>query len=94
MVLLLAEYSDENIRKVILLQKKMQISWIRESRKQTYASYCRDWKKELLKDVRDIEQKQLINFAKEIDEYISKTYSDLASRTIAIRCDSMENCLP
>jgi TldD protein len=89
-----AEYSDENIRKVILAaEENANFMDSRIKKNKPMLPTVGTGKKELLKDVRDIEQKQLINFAKEIDEYISKTYSDLASRTIAIRCDSMEKLL-
>jgi TldD protein len=89
-----AEYSDENIRKVIFAaEENANFMDSRIKKNKPMLPTVGTGKKELLKDVRDIEQKQLINFAKEIDEYISKTYSDLASRTIAIRCDSMEKLL-
>ena len=50
-------------------------------------------KKELLHDVKDVEQKVYINYAKELDAYISERYPNLASRTIAVRADSMEKLL-
>jgi len=43
--------------------------------------------------VADCEQKVYIDFAREIDDYISKKYKNLASRTVAAREDSMEKLL-
>lgn len=41
----------------------------------------------------DVEQKTYIDFAKEIDAYISEKYPDLLSRTVAVRADSMEKLI-
>lgn len=38
----------------------------------------------------DFEQKRLIDLCKEIDAYIEKTYTDLVSRTVVYREDTME----
>ena len=44
-------------------------------------------------DIPDCEQKVYIDFAREIDDYITKKYKNLASRTVAAREDSMEKIL-
>lgn len=41
----------------------------------------------------DVEQKTRIDFARELDAYIEKTYPKLASRYIMVRADSMEKML-
>lgn len=41
----------------------------------------------------DAEQKTYIDFAKELDAYISEKYPDLLSRTIAVQSDSMEKLI-
>lgn len=45
------------------------------------------------KVIRDVEQKQYIEFVKEIDAYITKKYPNLASRSIIVSEDSMEKLL-
>lgn len=44
-------------------------------------------------EIDETEQKLYIDFSKEIDDYISKKYPKLASRTVASREDSMEKLL-
>lgn len=46
-----------------------------------------------VKVIRDVEQKQYIEFVKEIDAYITKKYPNLASRSIIVSEDSMEKLL-
>lgn len=41
----------------------------------------------------DFEQKRLIDLCKEIDAYIEKTYTDLVSRTVVYREDTMEKII-
>lgn len=41
----------------------------------------------------DPEQKQYIDFARELDAYLAKKYPDLASRVVQVRADSMEKRL-
>ena len=89
-----AEYSDENIKKVILVaEENATFMDSRIKKNKPKLPTIATGKRELLKDVRDVQQKLLINFAKEIDSYISKKYPDLSSHTTAIRCDSMEKLL-
>lgn len=45
------------------------------------------------KEVIDVEQKRYLEFAKDLDEYIAKTYKNIASRTVTIREDSREKLL-
>jgi TldD protein len=47
----------------------------------------------LVSDVKDVEQKTYIEFAKEVDAYIASKYPKLASRTVSARGDSMEKLL-
>ena len=45
------------------------------------------------KVIRDVEQKQYIDYVKEIDAYITKKYPNLASRSVIVSEDSMEKLL-
>ncbi len=45
------------------------------------------------KEIRDVEQKRYIEFAKEVDAYITAKYPGLSSRTVAAMEDSMEKLL-
>ena len=46
-----------------------------------------------IRDVKDIEQKTYIEFAKEVDAYIASKYPSLASRTVVVKGESMEKLL-
>ena len=47
----------------------------------------------LSEDIPDAEQKRYVEFARSIDDYVAKKYTNLASRTVAAREDSMEKLL-
>lgn len=44
-------------------------------------------------DFIDVPQKTLLDYARETDDYIQNKYPDLASRSVMIRCDSIERLL-
>jgi len=89
-----AEYTDEQIKAVLAAAKENAEFMDTRIRKNKPAlPSLGTGKKELLHNVRDVEQKVFIDFAKEIDAYISRKYPNLASRTISARSDSMEKLL-
>lgn len=89
-----AEYTDEKIKAVLAAaEENAKFMDMRIKKNKPRLPLVGTGKKELLHDVKDVEQKVYINYAKELDAYISERYPNLASRTIAVRADSMEKLL-
>mgnify|MGYP000865321983 CR=1 FL=1 len=89
-----AEYTDEKIKAVLAAaEENAKFMDTHINKNKPMFQPARTGKKELQYTVRDVEQKVFIDFAKEIDAYISRKYPDLASRTIAVFSDSMEKLL-
>lgn len=89
-----AEYSDEIIREV--LRAAEENAFFLSSRVKKNRGPLPPLKEGTLKldrEVKDTEQKRYIEFARELDSYIAEKYPKLASRSINVRCDSMEKLL-
>lgn len=89
-----AEYTDDSIKAV--LDAALENALFMDSRvhknKPAFPAIG-SGNQNLLCDVRDIEQKEYIDFAKEVDAFIASKYPSLASRTVVVRADSMEKLL-
>ena len=86
-----AEYSDEIIREV--LRAAEENAFFLSSRVKKNRGPLPPLKEGTIKldrEVKDTEQKRYIEFARELDSYIAEKYPKLASRSINVRCDSME----
>lgn len=89
-----AEYSDENIKAVIEAAEQNAVFMdSRINKNKPSFPVIGSGKINLSRDVRDIEQKIYINFAKEVDSYISSKFPELASRVVSVSSDSMEKLL-
>jgi len=89
-----AEYTDEKIKAVLAAaEDNARFMDVRVKKNKPALPSVGTGKKGLLYEIKDVEQKVYIDFAKEIDAYISGKYPNLASRTIAVRADSMEKLL-
>lgn len=88
------EYSDVNIKAVLEAAEQNAVFMDSRIKKNKPPLPIIDAGcKGLMHDVRDFEQKTYINFAKEVDSYISSKYPDLASRVVSVSSDSMEKLL-
>lgn len=89
-----AEYSDDSIKAVLEAARENALFMDFRVRKNKPAlSPLGSGSIGLIRDVRDVEQKTYIGFAKEVDAYIASKYPSLASRMVAARGDSMEKLL-
>lgn len=89
-----AEYSEDSIKAVLSAASENALFMdSRVGKNKPAFPVIGSGKKGLLRDVRDVEQKIYIEFAKEVDAYISLKYPSLASRTVAVRSDSIEKLI-
>ncbi len=89
-----AEYSDESIKAVLdAAQENALFMDSRVCKNKPALPSVGTGSFSLIADVKDIEQKTYIEFAKGVDAYIASKYPNLASRTVAVRSDSMEKLL-
>ncbi|MBP7177133.1 MAG: TldD/PmbA family protein [Thermoclostridium sp.] len=89
-----AEYSDDSIKAVLDAAKENALFMDSRVRKNKPAlPSIGTGSFSLTRDVKDVEQKTYIEFAKEVDAYIASKYPSLASRTVVVRADSMEKLL-
>lgn len=89
-----AEYSDESIKAVLdAAQENALFMDSRVCKNKPALPSVGTGSFGLIADVKDIEQKTYIEFAKGVDAYIASKYPNLASRTVAVRADSMEKLL-
>lgn len=89
-----AEYSDDSIKAVLDAAQENALFMDSRVRKNKPAlPTLGTGSFGLVRDVKDVEQKTYIEFAKEVDTYIASKYPNLASRTVAARGDSMEKLL-
>lgn len=89
-----AEYTDEKIKAVLAAaEENAKFMDSRVKKNKPMFPTVGTGKKELLHTVRDVEQKVFIDFAKDLDAYITKKYPNLASRTVTVYTDSMEKLL-
>ena len=88
------EYNEESVKSVLKAAKENALFLDRKVNKNKPALYdspvanYTDATK-----IIDVPQKVLLDFAKELDDYIINKYPDLASRSVMIRCDSNERLL-
>lgn len=88
------EYNEESVKSVLKAAKDNALFLDRRVNKNKpalYASPVASYK-DTTKIV-DVPQKALLDFAKELDDYIVNKYPDLSSRSVMIRCDSNEKLL-
>ncbi|AGC68515.1 putative Zn-dependent protease [Thermoclostridium stercorarium subsp. stercorarium DSM 8532] len=89
-----SEYTDERVKAVLAAaEENAKFMDMHVKKNKPGFPSVGTGKKELLHAVRDVEQKVFIDFAKEIDAYISKKYPALASRTISVFTESIEKLL-
>lgn len=89
-----AEYSEENIKTVLKAAEENALFMdSRVQKNKPPLPSVEKGRKELLRSVKDIEQKTYINFAKDLDSYILSKYPKLTSRTINVVSDSYEKLL-
>lgn len=89
-----AEYSEENIKAVLKAAEENALFMdSRVQKNKPPLPSVEKGRKELLRSVKDIEQKTYINFAKDLDSYILSKYPKLTSRTINVVSDSYEKLL-
>ncbi len=88
------EYNDESVKAVLNAAKENVLFLDRRVKKNKPALYespvvnYTDSTK-----IVDVPQKVLLDFAKELDDYIVNKYPDLSSRSVIVRCDSSERLL-
>ncbi|MCD7828467.1 MAG: TldD/PmbA family protein [Clostridiales bacterium] len=90
----MGEYSDESVKAVIDAAQRNALFMDRRVNKgkpPLWDTAPADFTEK--RDFVEIPQKILIDYAKELDEYINGKYPDLASRSVMIRCDSIERLL-
>ena len=89
-----AEYSEENIKAVLKAAEENALFMdSRVQKNKPPLPSVEKGRKELLRSVKDIEQKTYISFAKDLDSYILSKYPKLTSRTINVVSDSYEKLL-
>lgn len=90
----MGEYSDESIRNVLRAARDNALFLDRSVRKgkpplmETQKAFYLE-----KKDFIDVPQKVLIDYARQLDDYIVNKYPDLASRSVIISADSIERLL-
>ena len=90
----IGEYNDESVKAVINAARDNALFLDRRVKKNKPALY--DSPVVNYSDSRlviDVPQKVLLDFAREIDDYICNKYPDLSGRTVILRCDSSEKLL-
>lgn len=88
------EYTDEKIRDVLTAaEENAKFMDMHINKNKPKFPSVGTGKKDLQHDIKDVEQKVFIDFAKEVDAYISKKYPNLASRTVTIFTESIEKLL-
>lgn len=88
------EYTEESVKEVINAARDNALFLDRRVNKQS-PPLCATAPSNFSTDRKniDVPQKVLIDYAKQLDEYIEKKYPSLASRSVIIRCDSIERLL-
>ncbi len=90
----MGEYSEESIKNVINAARDNALFLDRRVNKgkapltETQPAFYRD-----TNDYIDVPQKVLLDYARELDDYIASKYPDLSSRGVIISCDSIERLL-
>lgn len=90
----MGDYSEESIKNVLRAAKENAIfldGKVRKGRPGLYESPIADFTEK--HDFIDVPQKTILDYARETDDYIQNKYPDLASRSVMIRCDSIERLL-
>lgn len=90
----MGEYSDSSIENVIRAARDNAVFLDRRVNKgkpaliDTAPAFYQD-----KQDVIDVPQKILLDYARQLDDYIQNKYPDLASRSVILSCDSIEKLL-
>ena len=89
-----SEYSDEAVKKVVeaATNNAKYLDKYNTEKKNAYPSMPYSMI-ESPRMIIDFEQKRLVDICKEIDAYIAKTYTDILSRTVVYREDTMEKII-
>lgn len=88
------EYNEESVKAVINAAKDNALfldSRVKKNKPSLYDSPVINYTDTRI--IIDVSQKVLLDFARELDEYIKNKYPDLSSRSVIIRCDSSEKLL-
>lgn len=88
------EYNDESVKAVINAARENALFLDRRVNKNKpplYASPVVNYTD--TRKVIDVPQKVLLDFARELDDYICNKYPDLSSRSVILACDSTEKLL-
>lgn len=89
-----ADYTEENIKAVIkAAQENALFMDSRVGKGKKPLPGVAKGSIPLNRDVKDLEQKTYIDFARQLDSYIAEKYPKLASRIVNVRADSMEKLL-
>lgn len=89
-----AEYSEENIKAVLRAAHENALFMdARVMKSKPALPQVGTGCVSLSRDVRDVEQKAYIEFAKAVDSYITSNCPKLSSRTVIVRADSIEKLI-
>ena len=89
-----ADYTEENVKNVLTAAERNAV--FMDSRVQKGGSPIMRLPQGIYRmdrEVRDIEQKRYIDFARALDDRVGEKYPDLASHRVVVSCDSMEKLL-
>ena len=88
------EYSDKSIKEVIDAAKNNALFLDRRVKKNKPALRQTDIASfQETQDFVEVPQKILLDYAQQLDDYIARKYPKLASRSVMLRCDSIERLL-
>lgn len=88
------EYNDESVKAVIKAAEENALFLdrrVNKNRPPLYNSPITNYEDKT--SIVDVPQKVILDFARELDEYIKNKYTDLSSRSVIIACDSNEKLL-
>lgn len=90
----IGEYNDESVKAVIKAAEENALfldKRVNKNKPPLYSSPIVNYTDKTV--IIDVPQKTLLDFARELDEYIKNKYPDLTSRSVIIACDSNEKLL-
>ncbi len=88
------DYTDESVKEVINAARDNALfldKHVNKGKPALWQTPASDFTEK--RDFVETPQKVLLDYAVELDEYIAKTYPNLASRSVIVRCDSIERLL-
>ncbi len=90
----MGEYSDESVKAVINAAEKNAVfldSKVKKGKPPLAKTAAGSYQEK--HDFIDVPQKVLLDYSRELDDYIAKKYPGLAARGVLLRCDSIERLL-